>query len=83
MKFNINDSVRVRLTDVGRGAILRNHNSLFGAKAGSFTPRKVEEDEDGWSTWQLWCLMQEFGPHMRNGSPIPFETEIEIIETDR
>lgn len=36
------------------------------------------EDSDGWSSWQLWNLMQELGPHIYIGCEIPFETTIEF-----
>lgn len=75
--FNLNHNVRVKLTDVGRAAILKNHKNLFGDRADKFAPRKVIEVE-GWSEWQLWELMAEFGPYLSNGRPVPFETEIQM-----
>jgi hypothetical protein len=62
--ININDYVFVRLTDVGK-AILKAQNCPPPA-----------ENEDGYGKWQLWILMNTFGPHLNNGSPIPFETTI-------
>ena len=78
MRFNVNDHVKVKLTDVGRRAIVKNHERLFGARANQYPMRKVDEDADGWSRWQLWDLMQEFGPHIVSGCHPPFETTIEI-----
>jgi len=72
MKFNINDRVRVKLTKVGRD-ILKSDNGAF------HIPKK--EDADGWSSWQLWVLMQTFGGHSMGGMDLPFETEIEIVES--
>ena len=80
MRFNVNDKVRVKLTDRGREALRANHDQLFSnlkEKAPPFTLPK--EDADGWSEWQLWCLMAELGPHLTMGMFPPFETEIEII----
>jgi hypothetical protein len=37
-----------------------------------------KEDAEGWSEWQLWVLMQEFGPHMGLGFLAVIETEIEV-----
>lgn len=79
MKFNINHKVRVKLTPLGREIMVKNHNDLFGANADKFPMLQIEET-DGWSVWQLWVLMAEFGPHLRGGFSIPFETEIEILE---
>lgn len=67
VKINLNDKVRVKLTDHGR-AVCQKH---WG--------EPPKEDADGWSTWQLWVLMQEFGQHMYLGCPSPFE-DIEVIE---
>lgn len=84
MFFNINHEVKVRLTVAGRAAHRKNHEDLkdwatkHGAKEWhAYAPPK--EDENGWSKWQLWCLMQQFGPYLRNGGDVPFETEIEIL----
>lgn len=79
LTFNVNDNVRVRLTDVGRAALRKNHDELFAdwIKPPEFVLRK--EDERGWSEWHLWDLMHEFGRHMYNGCQVPFETEIELV----
>jgi DNA-binding MarR family transcriptional regulator len=77
MKFNVNNCVRVRLTDKGREILRQNHDALWKGRR-EYTPT-VTEDEDGWSKWQLWALMQEFGPHMWLGGVVPFETEIEVL----
>jgi hypothetical protein len=78
MKFNINEYVRVKLTPEGRAA----HAADFAADSTKFgfahpyTP--PQEDAEGWSRWQLWVLMKEFGPHIYLGGPAMFETEIDI-----
>jgi hypothetical protein len=41
-----------------------------------YTP--VKEDNDGWSTWQLWGLMNTFGHMMRPGCASPFLPDILI-----
>lgn len=88
MRFNINNEVKVRLTDAGREAHRKNYEELktFGlerlkaAEWHNYTPPK--EDADGWSRWQLWDLMRQFGPHITHGMSTPFETEIEILESE-
>lgn len=86
MRFNINHNVRVKLTEDGRALHRKNHDDLvahalsLGAKQG-WDYRAPKEDADGWSEWQLWILMQEFGPHITHGAKLPFETTIEIVET--
>ncbi len=65
MFFNVNDYVYVRLTTTGRN-ILKEKNIT------------AEEDEDGWSKWQLWTLMNTFGENVFNGCSLPFETKIRL-----
>lgn len=84
--FNVNYEVRVKLTDVGRAAHRKNHDKLFafaktrlGAEDDAWKYRAPEEDTEGWSKWQLWVLMKEFGPHITMGMTPPFETAIELI----
>jgi hypothetical protein len=81
MRFNINDKVRVKLTDHGRAVMAANHAELLESlpKLPAFALPK--EDADGWSEWQLWHLMSEFGQHMINGAPLCFEATIEIPES--
>jgi hypothetical protein len=80
MKFNINEDVRVRLTDYGRTVHRQNHDNLFAqlpARA-RIAYKPLIEDDYGWSRWQLWVLMSEFGPHMSIGSENCFDTTIEL-----
>ena len=85
MKFNINNNALVQLTDRGRKLHREDHYSFWhaarpGVEAPEYRPPK--EDENGWSRWQLWELMQAFGPHISVGSHPPIATEI-VIEEDR
>lgn len=79
MKFNINDIVKVRLTPSGR-AFHAAKFAIFKAKTKiNMTYRAPAEDAEGWSEWQLWRLMGEFGAELYNGnSHPPFSIEIEI-----
>lgn len=82
MNFNVNDYVYVKLTDYGREVHRKNHEKLFlNNSAVNYVPPK--EDDEGWSKWQLWHLMQEFGPHMTVGMKIPFETVIKMNGEER
>jgi hypothetical protein len=79
MKFNINHDVRVKLTDRGMSLHKESHDKFwaqFEREAPKYTPPK--EDADGWSTWQLWTLMHDFGPYI-SMFDTPFETEIELV----
>ena len=86
MEFNINDHVRVRLTDRGRTALKKDHYDFWSkvkdASDGSFEIPEYKppvEDRDGWSRWQMHRLMNKFGKHVpRIGLDVPFEPIIEI-----
>lgn len=78
--FNINDRVRVKLTPEGKAAHAADH-AAFWAKVGKAMPYKPpKEDAEGYSTWQLWSLMQAFGSHIGLGLKVPFDTEILLVK---
>lgn len=86
MKFNINDKVRVRLTDRGRRILREQHIELSMQIPAMRSPWKQyvppKEDADGWSEWTLWDLMNRFGPYLHPGAvEPPFYLDIEIPET--
>lgn len=86
MKFNINNYVRVKLNDRGKEILKREYEKMVAdnprlTQFESFKEFKLpKEDEDGWSKWQLWSLMETFGGYISLGCVVPFETEIEIME---
>ncbi len=82
--FNVNDRVRVKLTDHGR-AVHRADEIAFwqsGNCPSVVAKRQIDnytppvEDADGWSSFVLWDLMNRFGKHMGMGFQVPFETDI-------
>lgn len=82
MKFNVNNYVKVRLTDYGREILYKEwlkfqktHPDIIKK---SFT--LPEEDSDGWTMFQGWKLMNTFGRYVLPGHKLPFEAEIEIVE---
>ena len=82
MKFNVNHTVRVKLTDIGRNELLKQQTELYADHPESlkreYNPKP--EDENGWSEWQLHDLMNRFGHMMLCGFNVPFETTIDIKE---
>jgi len=81
MKFNINDNVRVKLTDRGRFLLEKEHYEFYEKYKLAERPyTSPKEDEEGWSTWQLWILMNHLGKYCTMGCEMPFETNIEIVD---
>ena len=85
MKFNINDTVKVKLTEYGI-KILRDkfeqQHKLFPTIFCEFAP--PEQDENGYSEFQLWVLMRDFGGElMTQLAPNTFGNWIEIPEEKR
>ena len=83
VKFNLNDTVRVRLTEVGRNILYKQHLELVElifSKNPNTTPIpfKINEDNQGWSRWQLHTLISKFGAAVSVGGLLPFETEIKL-----
>jgi len=93
MKINLNDEVKVRLTDDALEILKENHKALNriilknGGKPDKFP---YKPDENGYYTFQLWHLFEDFGKHISCGCESPFinneiipETkECETIEAD-
>jgi hypothetical protein len=67
--ININDRVRVRLTEAGR-VVYRKFFTDLKCQAPIIPPDGVIEDP-------LWSIMNIFGPYSYMGCQMPFETEIE------
>lgn len=79
MKFDVNEHVKVKLTDVGRKELRRQHDELRAIAKSLLPYSEPIADEGGYSKWQLWVLMSTFGHMMINGGEPPFETEIIIV----
>lgn len=80
MLFNINDNVRIKLTNRGKEILCGQHVKIirrFPQITYEFTLPK--EDENGWSEWQLWKLMEAFGDYIGMGTvEYPFELTIDV-----
>jgi len=78
-EINLNDTVLVKLNDSGREELKRNHDELYSwlDLDRKYVPNPV--DEDGFSKFQLWCLISELGHMIHIGNDnLPFETTIKI-----
>ena len=76
--FSINDSVKVKLTKAGLDELEQRHKQLHHQvpSVGDFIPPEV--DEDGYSKFQLWDLMNTLGHTCRLGGKLGFETTIKL-----
>jgi hypothetical protein len=80
--FNINDLVKVRLTETGRRIHREEHDRLIeaivgrGGKGPEYSPPR--EDDEGFCSFQLWSLMKMFGDHLSMSNDRPFDTTIRI-----
>lgn len=73
-RFNLNNFVRFKLTDVGR-----RHLYITGW-GGKLTPGySSAEDAEGWCSWPLWEIAAAFGAIMGNGLPVPIETAVDLV----
>lgn len=79
LKININEKVRVRLTEYGKQCLAENYAKLSMASGAPLSMPNPKLDADGWTEWQLWRLMQEFGQHIAMGLPVPFEANEMLI----
>ena len=82
--FNINDNVYVKLTILGHDYLRQRHYGFWEdlhaqnplVRVPDYSPPK--EDDEGWSRWQLWTLIEAFGEGLRMGGPLLFDTNIRI-----
>jgi hypothetical protein len=70
--FNINDYVKVKLTEFGKQKYKDYYNQY------SVKELKLVEDENGYVQFQLWELMHMFGKHFVLGCDLCFNTDILI-----
>ena len=85
-KFNLNSSVKVRLTAQGFKVLEDQHNELmkeypYDHPAKQWRPPRV--DVDGYCTFQMWVFMEHFGEHTHIGmNDCGYSPEILIDERD-
>lgn len=80
--INLNECVKFKLTDYGKDLYYHRYDELnkrFGREV--IPPRFPAEDNDGYTTMQLWDLMNFAGPHMVVGNQKLFKPlEITLCE---
>ena len=84
VKFNVNDYIKVKLNKSGIDLMRQNHNKIFGDFSSDlldkYTFQEPEVDEKGYTKFQMWHFMDEFG-HVGMGvfnGLRPYDTNIII-----
>lgn len=79
--FNVNHEVRVKITPVGRMELQRQDDELRKSFP-KLDPWVLRVDDEGYSTFQLWDLMERLGHLCGLGRQVPFETDIYLPRKD-
>jgi hypothetical protein len=82
--FNINSTVKVKLTEYGKRLHKDFYEDFWGSqgKLDKFPYTPPETDPDGYCEFPLWDLMEGFGDYCGLGRELPFDTVILIDEKD-
>lgn len=89
MRLNLNDEIKVKLTEHGKDIYYHQYdrlNTAFGREV--CKPKYPKVDENGYTTFQLWCFMELYGVHMGMTLPNVIEPldivfDAPTIETER
>ncbi|QDV86931.1 hypothetical protein [Planctomycetes bacterium TBK1r] len=76
--FNLNDYVYVRLTEHGRQVHREWFESVMSGNLWDAGYTKPVEDDDGWSKWQMWSLINVFGNHVYMGAKPCFDMNVKL-----
>ena len=91
VKLNLNDEVRVKLTDLGKDIYYHRfdklHEFLKARGFSPFEPQMPRVDPDGFTTMQLWSFIELYGSHIGMAKanvidPISMFIELEENEED-
>ncbi len=79
MKINLNESVKVKLTDLGKEIFYHQYDKINKAVGREVCkPRYPTEDENGYTKFQLWCFIQLYGEYIGIALPNVIEP-LEIV----
>ena len=83
-RFNVNDRIKVKLTDRGR-QILNEHITecdRLCCLSEHYIPDCYREDEDGYIHPQMWHFISIFGKYFANGAPLVIERNGIVINEE-
>ena len=84
IKINLNETVKVKLTDLGKDIFYHRFDDLnkyYGRQIAK--PRFPECDDEGYTKFQLWEFMELYGEHMGMCEPNVIEPLEIIYEGDK
>ena len=76
--INLNDIVRVRLTDIGVLRLEEEHRKY--SVDPKYSGAKADEEGHIYFETELWNLMSIFGQYLYNGGPNYFDMNIAIVK---
>ena len=82
--FNINSTVKVRLTKYGEELHKKDWEDFWSSmgRLSEYPYTPYTPDADGYVEFQMWDLMEKFGKHCGWGGDVPFDTVILIEDND-
>ena len=85
--FNINNTVKVKLTELGKQMLEKDYNEFWsahgaGGRLDKYPYEPPKEDKDGYVEFQLWSLMYQLGRYHILGCELVIDTVILIDEKD-
>lgn len=80
IKVNINDVVKVKLTEHGIDILKKKHKEFFDVYGVGSAEYEPKVDEQGYASFQIHRLIEELGPYVGIGKKLPFETEIIVLD---
>ena len=88
MKINLNDEIKVKLTEHGKHIINSYYTDAFKEVNEKYNahlqvPFEIEMDEEGYSEFQLHEFMHIFGPYVYVGAPGEVIEPLDIIIVER
>lgn len=80
INYNFNWFVKVKLNNLGRYIYYHQYDHLDEEFLSKCPPKYPEIDEDGYTCFQMWHLMNLYGGYMFLGKETPFEIASAKIE---
>ena len=72
-KLNLNDVVKVKLTDLGKDIYYHQYDEIIERQKAKgvcpIIPSFPKVDKDGYTEFQLWYFIQLYGSHIGMGMP--------------